>query len=88
MVISDLLDRRCLNAYLSWPLLPRLRPAAFLGVQRHEARMQQKPADSFQELNVWLWSETALSNLLRAVRDRMRADGDPTVEAIAFGVAR
>src|SRR5713226_1418669 len=26
---SDLIDRRCLNAYLSWPLLPRLRLAAF-----------------------------------------------------------
>ena|SRR5215467_2242558 len=38
-----------------------------------EARMQQKPGASFQELNGWLWSETELSNPLRAVRDRMRA---------------
>jgi hypothetical protein len=53
-----------------------------------EARMQQKPAASFQELNAWLWSETALSNLLRAVRDRMRAQGDPKLDAIAFGIAR
>jgi hypothetical protein len=53
-----------------------------------EARMQQKPADSFQALNGWLWSETALSNLLRAVRDRMRAQGDPKLDAIAFGIAR
>jgi len=53
-----------------------------------EARMQQKPAASFQELNGWLWSETALSNLLRAVRDRMRAQGDPRLDAIAFGIAR
>jgi hypothetical protein len=53
-----------------------------------EARMQQKPGASFQELNGWLWSATALSNLLRAVRDRMRAQGDPKLDAIAFGVAR
>ena len=53
-----------------------------------EARMQQKPAATFQELNGWLWSETALSNLLRAVRDRMRAQGDPKLDAIAFGIAR
>jgi hypothetical protein len=53
-----------------------------------EARMQQMPTASFQELNGWLWSQTALSNLLRAVRDRMRAQGDPKLDAIAFGIAR
>jgi hypothetical protein len=53
-----------------------------------EARMQQHPGASFQELNAWLWSETALSNLLRAVRDRMRAQADPRLDAIAFGIAR
>jgi hypothetical protein len=53
-----------------------------------EARMQQKPAAAFQELNEWLWSETALSNLLRAVRDRLRSHGDPKLDAIAFGIAR
>jgi hypothetical protein len=53
-----------------------------------EARMQQKPVASFQELNGWLWNETALSNLLRAVRDHMRAEGDPKLDAIAFGIAR
>ncbi|HEX8966414.1 MAG TPA: hypothetical protein VF937_00945 [Chloroflexota bacterium] len=53
-----------------------------------EARMQQKPDASFQDLNRWLWTDTALSNLLRAVRDRMRAQGDPKLDAIAFGIAR
>lgn len=53
-----------------------------------EARMQQKPDASFQELNEWLWGETALSNLLRTVRDRMRAQADPKLDAIAFGIAR
>jgi hypothetical protein len=53
-----------------------------------EARMQQKPEASFQELNDWLWGQTALSNLLRAVRDRMRAAGDPKLDTLAFGIAR
>ena len=53
-----------------------------------EARMQQQPSAGFQELNTWLWSQTALSNLLRAVRDRMRAQGDAKLDAIAFGIAR
>ena len=53
-----------------------------------EARMQQKPTASFQELNGWLWSQTALANLLRGVRDRMRSQGDPKLDAIAFGIAR
>jgi hypothetical protein len=53
-----------------------------------EARMQQKPGASFQELNTWFWSETALATLLRAVRDRLRAKGDPQLDAIAFGITR
>jgi hypothetical protein len=53
-----------------------------------EARMQQKPDASFQELNAWLWSQTALSNLLRDVRDRMRAQGDPKLDYLAIGIAR
>lgn len=53
-----------------------------------EARMAQKPDASFQELARWFWGETAVSNLLRAVRDRMKAIGDPKLDAIAFGIAR
>jgi hypothetical protein len=53
-----------------------------------EARMQQRPADSFQELNTWLWSQTALSNLLRSVRDRMRSQRDPRLDYLAIGIAR
>ena len=53
-----------------------------------EARMVQQPSASFQELYSWLWSETALANLLRAVRDRLKADGDPVLDQIAFGIAR
>ena len=53
-----------------------------------EARLQQKPGAPFQEINTWFWGETALANLLRAVRDRMKAKGDPALDGIAFGIAR
>jgi hypothetical protein len=53
-----------------------------------EARMQQQPSAAFQELNTWLWSQTALSNLLRAARDRMRAPGDARLDAIALVSSR
>jgi hypothetical protein len=53
-----------------------------------EARMAQQPAASFQELYTWFWSETALSNVLRAVRDQLKADNDPVLDQIAFGIAR
>jgi len=53
-----------------------------------EARLQQKPSADMQDINRWLWGETALGNLLRAVRDKMKAAGDPQLEAIAFGLAR
>jgi hypothetical protein len=53
-----------------------------------EARLQQRPGSSWQELHTWLWGETAAGGLFRAVRDRMKASGDPRLEAMAFGIAR
>ena len=53
-----------------------------------EARLQQQPGVSFQDINRWFWGETAAANLLRAVRDRMKAAGDPQLDAFAFGIAR
>lgn len=53
-----------------------------------EARMAQKPAATMQELNTWLWGETALGGLLRAVRDKLKGAGDPAADAAAFGIAR
>ena len=51
-----------------------------------EARMAQQPAaPSQQQLYTWFWSETALAGVLRAVRDRLKADG---FDQLAFGVAR
>lgn len=53
-----------------------------------EARLAQKPDSTMQQINTWLWSETALADLLRAVRDRLKAASDPKLEAVAFGIAR
>lgn len=53
-----------------------------------EARMAQHPRASYQELYAWFWSETALAGLLRAIRDRLKASGDPVLDQIAFGIAR
>jgi hypothetical protein len=36
----------------------------------------------------WFWSETAVGQLLRRVRDRLDASDDPRFKAAAFGVAR
>jgi len=51
-----------------------------------EARMHQKPGAGDLEINRWFWSETAMGNLLRDVRDRLA--GDPATSGAAFGVAR
>jgi hypothetical protein len=53
-----------------------------------EARMQQRPTDAWRDLHAWLWGSTAAGSLFRAVRDRMKAAGDPKLESIAFGIAR
>jgi hypothetical protein len=53
-----------------------------------EARTAQRPDDTFQQLNTWLWSETALANLLRSVAGRMQSSGDRALAALAFGIAR
>ena len=53
-----------------------------------EARMVQKPEASYQDLHRWFWSETALAGLLIALRDRLKAAGDPRLDQLAFGIAR
>jgi hypothetical protein len=53
-----------------------------------EARMTQRPDDGFRAHYDWLWSQTALGDLLRAIRDRLKATGDPRLVQIAFGIAR
>lgn len=53
-----------------------------------EARLAQKPAASFQDVNTWFWAETALADLLRRVVDRLKSTGDPVLNTLAFGIAR
>jgi hypothetical protein len=67
--------------YLRW-IVDDLRAFYF------EARMAQQPQASYQELYAWFWSETALASLLRAIRDHLKASGDPVLDQIAFGIAR
>ena len=70
-----------IEQYLRW-IVDDLRAFYF------EARMAQQPQASYQELYAWFWSETALASLLRAIRDRLKASGDPVLDQIAFGIAR
>jgi hypothetical protein len=53
-----------------------------------EGRMAAKPTAGGDELARWFWSETAVGQLLRRVRDRLDASDDPRWKAAAFGVAR
>jgi len=53
-----------------------------------EGRMAMKPAAGGDEIARWFWSETAIGQLLRRVRDRLDTSDDPRWKAAAFGVAR
>ena len=53
-----------------------------------EGYMAMKSATSGDEIGRWFWSETAAGQLLRRVRDRLDAAGDPQSKAAAFGIAR
>lgn len=53
-----------------------------------EAWFVRRPDAPPDEFHRWLWGESALGGLLRAVRDRMAADGDATTRAVAYGIAR
>ena len=53
-----------------------------------EARVHEHPNEPFGDPERWLWGETALGVLLRRVRDRLEAAGDPDSAAAAFGIAR
>jgi hypothetical protein len=53
-----------------------------------EGRLATKPTAGGDEIARWFWSETAVGQLLRRVRDRLDASDDPRFKAAAFGVAR
>jgi hypothetical protein len=54
----------------------------------YEARMMQKPEASETDLHAWFWGSTALGQLLPVVARRLGAAEDPTLKAIAYGIAR
>jgi hypothetical protein len=54
----------------------------------YEARMTQKPQATDTDLHTWFWGETAMGRLLPAVARRLNASDDPTLKAIAYGIAR
>jgi hypothetical protein len=53
-----------------------------------EGYLATKPGAPGDEIARWFWGETALGQVLRRVRDRLDAAGDPASKAAAFGVAR
>ena len=53
-----------------------------------EARMCAAPEEGFQARHRWFWGETAGGNVCRAIRDRLKASGDPRLDTVAFGIAR
>jgi hypothetical protein len=54
----------------------------------HEARLAQYPDHDGQRVETWFWHETAVGDLIRRVRDRAKASGDPYAQAIALGISR
>jgi hypothetical protein len=51
-------------------------------------RFLESFAGGGEEIAGWFWGETAAGGLLRRVRERLDASGDPAWKAAAFGVAR
>jgi hypothetical protein len=54
----------------------------------YEARMVTKPEATGEEVARWFWSDTALAQLIRRVKERMEAAEDPALKGAAFGIAR
>ncbi len=53
-----------------------------------EAYLAQHPDTDGPRVETWLWHDTAMGDLIRGVRDRVKASDDPYVQAIAFGISR
>jgi hypothetical protein len=53
-----------------------------------EGYLAMKPGAGGDEITRWFWSETAVGQVLRRVRDRLDASDDKDWKAAAFGVAR
>ena len=53
-----------------------------------EAYLAQYPDAAGARIEAWFWHETAMGDLIRRVRDRVKASDDPCAQAIAFGISR
>ena len=53
-----------------------------------EGRLVEHPEESADDRARWLWGETALGSLLRAVRERMEASDPEKGKEMAWGIAR
>ena len=53
-----------------------------------EAFLAQYPDADGARVESWFWHETAMGDLIRRVRDRVKASDDPYAQAIAFGISR
>ncbi len=53
-----------------------------------EAHLAQFPDADGARVEAWFWNETAMGDLIRRVRDRVKASDDPNAQAIAFGISR
>ena len=53
-----------------------------------EAYLAQYPTADGAQVEAWLWHETAMGDLIRRVRDRVKSSDDPYAQAIAFGISR
>jgi hypothetical protein len=53
-----------------------------------ESRIAVDPKASMNELYRWLWSETAMGDLLGELAEVMNESEDKEVKAVAFGIAR
>jgi hypothetical protein len=54
----------------------------------YEGYLVMKPAAGGDEIAKWFWSDTAIGQLLRRIRDRLDASDDPRAKVAAFGIAR
>lgn len=80
-------DPRERPADLSWGYFVRYA-ADDLKALYVEARFVMRPDDTPDEVQRWLWGETALGPVLVAVRDRLAGSDDATEKSLAYGVSR
>lgn len=53
-----------------------------------EGRLATNPGEAPDAIARWLWSQTALGVLLRAVQERLEGSADPALREAAHGIAR